>query len=122
MSQAKSTGPLLQRHSFKHLYRPLSEALHPHRMSSWQDSFACGRAVQSGDHELLPPLVIWAWKHEYYCDNRTLRSTQGEFLSCDGFKSNHRRCLIHYLSPLMCTKTGGSQSLICADIFKAEQS
>ena len=49
-----------------------------------------------------------------------VRSTQGEFLSCDGFKSNHRRCLIHHLSPLMCTKTGEGLPLIFADILKAE--
>ena len=39
--------------AFKHLYLPLHEALHPHRMSWWQDSFVCGRAVQNGDHALL---------------------------------------------------------------------
>ena len=39
--------------AFKHLYRPLHGALHPHRMSSCKDSFTCGRAVQIGDHELL---------------------------------------------------------------------
>ena len=49
-----------------------------------------------------------------------VRSTQGEFLSCDGFKSNHRRCLIHNLSPQMCIKIGEGLPLICADILKAE--
>ena len=49
-----------------------------------------------------------------------VRSTQGEFLSCDGFKSNHRRCLIHNLSPQMCIKIGEGLPLICVDILKAE--
>ena len=37
-----------------------------------------------------------------------------------GLNLNHRRCLIHHLSPLMCTKTGDGLPLICADILKAE--
>ena len=45
--------PVHAKLAFKYLHRPLHKALHPHRMSSWQDSFACGRAVQKGDYELL---------------------------------------------------------------------
>ena len=45
--------PVHAKLAFKHLNRPLHEALHPHRMSSRPDSFPSGKAVQNGDHELL---------------------------------------------------------------------
>ena len=58
--------------------------------------------------------------NEFYRDNRTLSSIHGEFLSCDGFNSIHRRRLLHQLWPLVCTKMGEGLPLICADIFEAE--
>ena len=43
--------PVHAKLAFKHLHGPLHEARH--RISSGQDFFACGRAFQNGDHELL---------------------------------------------------------------------
>ena len=42
--------PVQVRLAFTHLHLPLHDVLHQHRMSSWQVSLACGRAVEYGDY------------------------------------------------------------------------